>query len=260
MRITLRNKNNKDYWENRWSSIDVDDAMTNQNEYPLKFTINAIKYSDKKQKILEAGCGPGRIVKYLFNLGYDVTGIDFIETAIDKIKKNNPLIKVSTQSILKTNFNDNEFDTILAFGLYHNFEIQNVKLSLNETLRILKKGGTLCFSFRLDNIQNFILDKLKEKKNISHKLFHKLNLKEKEILNILKNYNLRVIEKEFITNMPILFHFKIFREIKQKVFDEHLGRTEGYKLNIIGRILNWIFLNFFKKSYSNIIVITCKKI
>ena len=116
------------------------------------------------------------------------------------------------------------------------------------------------FFFRLDNIQNFILDKLKEKKNISHKLFNKLNLKEKEILNILKNYNLKVVEKEFITNMPILFHFKIFREIKQKVFDEHLGRTEGYKLNIVGRILNWIFLNFFKKSYSNIIVITCKKI
>ena len=164
MRITLRNKNNKDYWENRWSSIDVDDAMTNKNQYPLKFTINAIKYSDKSQKILEAGCGPGRIVKFLFNLGYDVTGIDFIDTAIQKIKKNNPLLKVSTQSILKTNFRNNEFDTILAFGLYHNFDIQNIKLSLNETFRILKSGGVLCFSFRLDNIQNLILDKLKEKK------------------------------------------------------------------------------------------------
>ena len=37
MRITLRNKNNKDYWENRWSSIDVDDAMTNKNQYHLNY-------------------------------------------------------------------------------------------------------------------------------------------------------------------------------------------------------------------------------
>ena len=84
-------------------------------------------------------------MKFLFNLGYDVTGIDFIDTTIQKIKKNNPLLKVSTQSILKTNFRNNEFDTILAFGLYHNFDIQNIKLSLNETFRILKSGGVLCF-------------------------------------------------------------------------------------------------------------------
>lgn len=260
MRITLRNKNNKDYWENRWTSIDVDDAMTNKNQYPLKFTINAIKYSDKSQKILEAGCGPGRIIKFLFNLGYDVTGIDFIDIAIQKIKKNNPLLKVSTQSILKTNFRNNEFDTILAFGLYHNFDIQNIKLSLNETFRILKSGGVLCFSFRLDNIQNLILDKLKEKKSVSKKLFHKLNLKENEILDILREYNLEIIKKEFVTNMPLLFHFKIFRQKKQKIFNEHLGRAEGYQLNFFGKILNWILLSFFKKSYSNIIVVTCKKI
>jgi SAM-dependent methyltransferase len=260
MRITLRGENNKDYWENRWSSITVDAAMINEKEYPLKFTINTIKYSDKNQKILEAGCGPGRIVKFLFNQGYDVTGIDFINTAINKIKKDNPLLKVSCQSILETDFDNDKFDTILAFGLYHNFKIEDVILSLKETTRILKKGGLLCFSFRLDNIQNLILDKLKDKKNSSRKHFHKLNLKEEEILNILKRLNFEIIQKEFVTNMPLLFHFKIFREKKQKIFNEHIGRTEGYKLNFVGKIFNWILINFFRKKYSNIIVITCKKI
>ncbi len=259
MRETFRAENNKDYWEKRWSNIGVDEAMTNENIYPLKFTINAINYHDKNQKILEAGCGPGRIVKYLFNKGYNVTGIDFIKTAIDKIKKDNPSLNVSTQSIMKTNFNNEEFDTILAFGLYHNFKIDDVIISISETLRILKSGGILCFSFRLDNIQNFILDKLKENKKNDNKLFHKLNLKEKEIVKILKKFDLDIIEKKFVTNMPLLFHFKIFRDTKQKKFDEHLGRAEGYGLNLIGKILNWVMINFFNKKYSNIIVLTCKK-
>ena len=38
MRITLRNKNNKDYWEKRWDSIETDEAMENPNKYPLKYT------------------------------------------------------------------------------------------------------------------------------------------------------------------------------------------------------------------------------
>ena len=259
MRETFRSQNNKDYWEKRWNNVSVDEAMTNENVYPLKFTINAIKYQDKSQKILEAGCGPGRIVKYLFNKGYNVTGIDFIKTAIDKIKKDSPFLDVSTQSIMKTNFNDEQFDTILAFGLYHNFKIEDVIIAINETLRILKSGGILCFSFRLDNIQNYILDNLKENKKNDKKLFHKLNLKEKEIIKILQRFNLNIIDKKFVTNMPLLFHFKIFRNNKQKHFNEHLGRTEGYSLNLIGKILNWIILNFFKKKYSNIIVLTCKK-
>ena len=66
MRITLRNKNNKDYWEKRWDSIETDEAMENPNKYPLKYTNETLKKNETKNpKILEAGCGAGRIVKYL---------------------------------------------------------------------------------------------------------------------------------------------------------------------------------------------------
>ena len=52
-------------------------------------------------------------------------------------------------------------------------------------------------------------------------------------MDILREYNLEIIKKEFVTNMPLLFHFKIFRQKKQKIFNEHLGRAEGYQLNFL---------------------------
>ena len=147
MRETYRSEDNKTYWTKRWDSIDVDEMMENTEEYPLKYTLEAISHKNENQKILEAGCGAGRILSYLYNKNYNVVGIEFIDSAVKKIKIKNPKQQVYTMDILKTNFNDEEFDTILAFGLYHNFQLENFKKSLIETKRILKKKWNIMFFF-----------------------------------------------------------------------------------------------------------------
>jgi len=258
MRETYRSEDNKTYWTKRWDNIETDEMMENKEKYPLKYTLDAISYQNKDQKILEAGCGAGRILSYLYNNNYSVVGIEFIENAVKKIKLKNPNHEVYTMDIAKTTFNDEEFDTILAFGLYHNFQLDNLKKSLIETKRILKNSGILCFSFRADNIQNLILDTIKGKKDSKSK-FHKLNLKKNEIEKILNDKGLKIIKSHYVVNMPLLFHFKIFRSQDQKSFDEHIGRKKGYSLNLIGKIFNKLLLFFFKKHYCNIHVFYCKK-
>ena len=259
MRETYRFEDNKTYWEKRWNNIDADEIMKNTKSYPLKYTLEAISMNDSRQKILEAGCGAGRILSYLYDKNFNVVGIEFIQSAVEKIKKKYSNIQVYTMDILKTSFTDNEFDTILAFGLYHNFQLHDFKKSLIETKRILKDNGILCFSFRADNIQNFILDKIKNKKSNQVKKFHKLNLKSSEIVKILEENNFNILKNSFVVNMPLLFHFKIFRSIHQKNFNEHIGRKDGYTLNFFGKVLNNFLLLFFKEQYCNIHVFFCKK-
>jgi SAM-dependent methyltransferase len=237
--------------------------MVNKDHYPLKYAINTINYfNNKNLKILEAGCGAGRVLKYFHYKNYKIIGIDFIENAIIKIKAQDKKIEAYTDNILATRFNDEQFDSILAFGLYHNFSEINFIRALVETRRILKINGLLCFSFRSDNIQNLILDIIKDNKPHSNteRKFHKLNLKEDEIIKILKKNNFDILKKEYVTNMPLLFHFKIFRSREQKNFNEHLGRRDGYNLNFLGKILNKFLLTFFKKQYCNIYVFYAKKI
>lgn len=257
MRITYREKNNKSYWTERWVGIDVDEPMKNKEKYPLKYSIFSIK--DKNKLILEAGCGAGRILRYYHNNGYKIIGIDFIKEAIDKLKKKDSSLKVKEGDITNLEFEDNLFDYILAFGLFHNLE-NNLDKAIKESFRVLKKGGTICASFRADNIQNLIIDFLKSKGLKNKKAFHKMNLTKKEFIKLFEEKNFKVEHIFPVENMPLLYHFSFFRSRKQKNFNENAARSEGYQLSFIGRVLQKFLISLFPNQFCNIYVLIAKKI
>ena len=261
MRITLRYKNIKEYWKSRWSEIDSDLPMTNIDAYPLKYAIETTK--NCKGKILEAGCGAGRILRYFHDINREIVGIDYIDVAIQKLKDTDPKLNVEVGEISKLRFNDQSFQYILAFGLYHNLE-KDLDAAIAETYRVMKNGGKLCASFRADNIQTRLTDWLAIRKNF--KLygsqpteFHKLNLTRKE-------FKRRFEEAGFVTesitpveNMPILYKFSLFRAKKHKKFDENMARVEGYKLSMFGQLLQYMLMKSFPNQFCNIYVLIAKK-
>ena len=261
MRHTYRYKNNFQYWTDRWENLEVDSKMTNKDVYPLKYSEKLIK-NDKTGSILEAGCGNGRLLKYYHDKKFDIYGIDFIESAIDKLKKSDKSLKVKKMSIFKTDFESNKFKYIMAFGLYHNFE-DNTLLALIETNRILSNVGVLCASFRADNIQNRIIDFLYEKRfegTKTKKFYHKSNFTKKDIYKIFKMSNLKINKIENAVNMSFLYKIRIFRSSKQNVFNENLSRNKGYKLNKIGRIINKLLLFISPNQFCNVYVVYASKI
>ena len=78
--------------------------MSNKDIYPLKYSEKLVN-NDKEGTILEAGCGNGRLLKYYHNKGYDIHGIDFIDSAVKKLKKSDNSLKVDKMSIFNTSFN-----------------------------------------------------------------------------------------------------------------------------------------------------------
>ena len=67
MRISYRSHNVRDYWEKRWDDIPADQPMENNQVYPLKYAEQTVK--DQQGKILEAGCGAGRILRQPRKMG-----------------------------------------------------------------------------------------------------------------------------------------------------------------------------------------------
>ena len=257
MRITYRKKSVDEYWKDRWDSINADDEMTAINDYPLKYALKTIK--NKSGKILEAGCGTGRIVRYFHNRDYDIEGFDYIDSAIKKLHKKDKTLKVSQNNILKTNISNEYYDYILAFGLYHNFNLDDIASALDETYRILKKDGKLCLSFRADNLQNYLNDYLKTNKSLEIKKFHKINLKNKELHNILEKNSFANEKFYYVQNMPLIYKFSFFRHTSQKKFDESMARKKGYRLNILGTFLQKILMYFAGSIFCNVYVVICKK-
>lgn len=257
MRVTYRNKDVNNYWQDRWDNIDVDSEMIATDRYPLKYALECI--TNVNGKILEAGCGNGRILRYFHNRNYKIHGFDYIQSAIIKLKKKDKSLNVITANILKTDYENEYFDYILAFGLYHNFEIKDLIKSLEETKRILKKNGKICFSFRADNLQNFLNDFFVSRKSKNHNKFHKLNLKKQELLQILFKQEFVIENFHYVQNMPLFYKFKFFRHMDHKIFNESLARIEGYKLNIIGKFFQNFLLYFAPSSFCNLYVIICRK-
>jgi|HigsolmetaAR203D_1030402.scaffolds.fasta_scaffold00595_20 SAM-dependent methyltransferase len=123
------------------------------NEAIDKIILPAEKYflgniSRKPSKILDIGCGTGRISMYLAELGHDVTGID---VSSEMIKIARGFVKNSS---LKINFfvvdnelhkfhNDNQFDYILAFKVYCYLPAAGRVRFLEQAWKMLKPGGCL---------------------------------------------------------------------------------------------------------------------
>lgn len=263
MRITYRYANNKDYWTKRWADIPADAPMENADVYPLKYAQMTV--TDKNGRILEAGCGAGRILRYYHEQGYDIIGMDFIEVAINKLKEIDSSLKVEVGDITNLSYADNTFQYLLAFGLYHNLE-HGLEKAIQETHRVLVNGGTVCASFRADNIQTRLTDWLANKKakrngsNQSQKAFHKMNLTRTEYKKLFVRAGFDIDFVGPVENMPILYKFEIFRAAGHKKFDENKARTEGYRLSWFGQRLQNFLMRFFPNQFCNIYVLIAHKV
>jgi SAM-dependent methyltransferase len=270
MRKTYRNHNVKDYWRNRWESIEVDAAMTNKDKYPLNCSLDTLEIQNLDMNdytILEAGCGNGRLLRYFHQLGYKITGIDFIEAAIRKIKDLDGGLDVEVGDITNLRYEDQAFTTVLAFGLYHNFEEELMLKALKETNRVLNPQGLLCASFRADNLQNLINDTFlykglnakKETPESSKKEFHKINLKKREIAQFMQKSGFKVNRIVEMENMPLLYKLRFFRANSHKEFNENKARSEGYLLSPLGKFLHKTLIKLFRSQFCNLYVVIASK-
>lgn len=264
MRVSYRAHHNRDYWEKRWASIEVDTGEADPGKYPLKYAQRAV--SGRGQKILEAGCGAGRLLRYYHTRGYRIVGMDFIASAVEKLKTADPTLDVRAGDIRETPFQDGEFDVVLAFGLYHNFEDKPVGAlsdALRETWRILKPGGVLCASFRADNIQNRAIDWVSDRKSPRDKArdlkFHKLNLTRDEFAARLESAGFQLQEAHDVENMPVLYQFPIFRAGLSRKMDETGARASGYRLNPVGAWIQSTLMKISSRQFCNIYVVIARK-
>lgn len=106
------------------------------------------KYISKEDlKILDWGCGPGRIIRHLPNLfgpNCSFFGTDYNSKSIKWCSKNIPNINFSKNNLLPPlNFENNQFDIIYGISIFTHLSKDNHHSWINELHRVLKKGGIL---------------------------------------------------------------------------------------------------------------------
>ena len=160
--MELKNKSIEEFYE----SIEENFRLKRKNANKIEFltTVEYLnKYLKPNSKILDACAGGGIYSFYFADKGHHVYAGDLIEKNVEDIKNNQEehlsLNDIFVGSILDLQRYDTEsFDMVLNLGsYYHLIEKNKRKKSIEESLRVLKKGGIYAIAYvnRYSNVIKF---------------------------------------------------------------------------------------------------------
>ncbi|MFA4830999.1 MAG: class I SAM-dependent methyltransferase [Patescibacteria group bacterium] len=100
------------------------------------------KYTKNGDKVLDIGCGNGRLYQLFSDLSIDYVGLDNSEGQIEMARKNYPKAKFIIAEMTALPFDENSFDVIYCIAAFHHLPDEETRLqALAEMKRVLKSGG-----------------------------------------------------------------------------------------------------------------------
>jgi 2-polyprenyl-3-methyl-5-hydroxy-6-metoxy-1,4-benzoquinol methylase len=129
-------------YERQISKFDNIDKYILKNLKKKKVYLNAIEKYLKNKKIIECGCGTGKISTYFQNKGYSVTAVDIDENIL-KLAENiverssfKETPKFEVMSIMNLKYKNKTFDVVFSNGVLEHFKDNEIIKILKEEIRI----------------------------------------------------------------------------------------------------------------------------
>jgi len=156
-------KNYNNYWKKRVEKSTDGTKVAGFSALRKLIKKCEIKKSDK---VLDIGCGYGRIFPILNKLSKNIYGIDVDQSMINDASNFN-YVSLHTASAENTNFPDSFFEKIIIWGV---FDVVEQELALVEFNRILKNGGKCLITgknieYCIDDRKAFIAERNAASKN-----------------------------------------------------------------------------------------------
>ncbi len=125
-----------------WDKIAKEFDLTRKINWPeLK---NLRGYAKSHDKVLDLGCGNGRLIELLKDRKIDYTGIDNSKELIGLAKEKHLNQKFLVGDALNLPFKDNSFDLIYSIAVLHHIPSKKLRIKfLKEAQRVLKKDGRI---------------------------------------------------------------------------------------------------------------------
>jgi len=96
-------------------------------------------------KILDVGCGNGRILRSFVDMGADpadLIGVDLLSDRIEQAKRLSPHLHFEGSSGISLGFEDEQFDLVTQFVVFSSIKSAALRQRLaSEMVRVLRRGG-----------------------------------------------------------------------------------------------------------------------
>ena len=120
-------------------------------------------------KILEVGCGAGRLTNYFTQRGLNIIGFDISRSLIEEGNMRYPDAMKLLASGDSMPFSNSTFDVVLSFDVLEH--IPDVNEHILEVRRVLKKGGLYLFQTP-NKLTNMPFEIIKNRSLTEHKKYH----------------------------------------------------------------------------------------
>ena len=144
------------FWDQRWENEDWVKTITRSRKSRYWKGLLRKYLPDKNSRILEGGCGDGRLVDAMKYWGYEAVGVDFAAKTVERINEAMPALDVRYGDVRKLDFENEYFDGYWSLGVIEHFWEGYLDI-LSEMNRVLKPGGYAFIAFPaisiLDKIQ-----------------------------------------------------------------------------------------------------------
>ncbi|MEO7077797.1 MAG: class I SAM-dependent methyltransferase, partial [Rhodococcus sp. (in: high G+C Gram-positive bacteria)] len=100
-------------------------------------------------RVLDAGCGPGRVSEYLHGHGLTTVGIDVSPAMIDIARRGYPALQFDVGSILDLNLAGGSLEGVVAWYSIIHTPPKLLNVVFTEFWRVLAPGGLLLLSFQV---------------------------------------------------------------------------------------------------------------
>lgn len=190
-KVTLKN-NWKDKWEfNNWArsydrdiKVDRGTLKIYENYERLLDGVvkKAVEYTTGGGSLVDIGVGTGNLANRLYDLGYDIIGVDQSRAMLDVAKSKNPGLKVRLGEFMKLPFQNKSFNAIVSTYAFHHLEEKEREVALEEMIRVLVDDGVIVIGDLM-----FESDEARE-----------------EVYTALTDDQITIIEDEYYTNIKKL--------------------------------------------------------
>jgi SAM-dependent methyltransferase len=143
--VEWRSKAGKEFWEDLWGDFALKEYVIGGSRHWFIRNITK-KYLPLGVKVLDGGCGSGRIVYGLKSWGYDAYGADYAQATITKVKEVFPDLNITVGDVQKLPYPQEFFDGYWSLGVIEHF-YDGFDGIIAEARRVLKPCGILFLVF-----------------------------------------------------------------------------------------------------------------